>query len=100
MTIRAMIDAARSGNAVEFEKQFVNETSARLGAALQAKRASVVADMFGLSEGEFPFQKKEKDEDDDNDDKGGDDKGEKKFPFQKKKDGDDGDKGSDEDDEE
>lgn len=52
MSIRSMIDAARAGNAVEFEKHFVNETQERLSAALTARRAQVVGNMFGLSENE------------------------------------------------
>lgn len=53
MSIRSMIDAARVGNAVEFEKHFVNETQERLSAALTARRSQIVGGMFGLSENDL-----------------------------------------------
>lgn len=50
--VRKMIDAARDGNAVEFEKNFMEDASSRLGNALGALRADVYRSALGLSEEE------------------------------------------------
>lgn len=54
MTLRPMIDAARTGNAVEFQKQFSEQVASRLGTALADQRAATYRSVFGLSESVEP----------------------------------------------
>ena len=67
MSLQAMIDAARSGNAVEFEKTFQSETKARLSEALAQVRAGVVAEMIGIAEAKGTMDPDEVNQDDDED---------------------------------
>ena len=50
MSIKGMVSAARAGNPVEFEKNFVAETQSRLATALAAAKTQVVANVFGINE--------------------------------------------------
>lgn len=67
MSLQAMIDAARSGNAVEFEKTFQSETKTRLSEALAQVRAGVVAEMLGIAEAKGTMDPDEVNQDDDED---------------------------------
>lgn len=63
--IRNMIDAAREGNAVEFEKVFGEDIRERLGNALGNMRADTYRSALGLQEMDGEDCDKDKDDDED-----------------------------------